>query len=451
MFRFDPHYLTPTYSSLGGWRAVGDMSDNAFGLEDPATQKKAAANPTLRKTHLLPLTIGLTPLQKVVVRHMATRQKEEKHLPANLAPVDVNALSYPAGDTSSRLDAWQLSYLTLVANSDLNLAEKMQCLGLAWYDSLSRVPNPIINVDEITLFNERAEANPSGQFARVVATQDPVERSRLGLLLNRWLTQWVIDHPQKTLTLEKNTRFAPHQDLSHLNLKALSLPESNFDFADATGVIWEAADLSYSSLKKTRLQAANLKQANLEVCNLKEADLLLAVLQSATLSEADCTGADFTGANLNSVKAYGTIFDRAHICGVNEGEPLVINNLKCGPRAVSYTQLTSSFDGIQNTRFHETQISNLRFENCDFAHADFNETIFDNVVFHGCTFPHAVMKNCTFRGYVVFEYCDFKDFTGFENWKIKGEVILRVPLNMPVAQQVLLKRAGFTINHLAAA
>jgi uncharacterized protein YjbI with pentapeptide repeats len=284
-----------------------------------------------------------------------------------------------------------------------------------------------------------------------LATQDPIERSRLGLIFNRWIAQWMKDHPQKPLKLEKTVCFAPHQDLSYLNLKALIAPESNFDFADATGVILEAADLSYSSLKNTRLQAAHLKQANLEACHLKGADLLFAVLQSATLSEANCTDTDFTGANLNSVKAYGTIFDRARVGGINGGEPLVINNLKCGPRAVTYTQLTSTFDGFQDTRFHETKISNARFENCDFAHADFNEAVFNNVVFHDCNFPHAVMKNCTFRGHVVFEYCDFEDFTGFENWKIEGEVILRAPLNMPVSKLVLLRRAGFTINHVAAA
>lgn len=446
MFRFDPNYLAPTYSSLSGWRAVGDMSDNAFGLEDPATKKIATSNPTLRKTHFLPLTAGLAPLQKAVVRHLIAKQKEEKHLPGNLTQNDVDTLAYPTVEASLRLDSSQIGYLTLVANSDLSLTEKMHCLGLAWYDFLSQVPNPVINVDEIAIFNERADTNPSRQLATVLATQDPIERSRLGLIFNRWLAQWTTDHPQESITLYKTARFVPHQNLSHLNLKALVLTESNFDFADATGIILEAVDISYSSLKETRLHAANLRQANLEACNLKGADMIFAVLQSATLTEADCTGADFTGANLNSVKAYGTIFDRARIGGVNAGEPLAINALKCGPRAVSYTQLTSTFEGIQDTRFHETEISYVSFENCDFAHAEFDGAILNNVIFNGCNFPHAVMKNCTFRGRVVFEYCDFEDFVGFENWNIEGKVILRVPENMPITKLVALKRAGFLVE-----
>lgn len=445
MFEFTPNNLAPTYESLSGWRAVGDMSDNAFGLEPPATQKKAATHPAARKTHLLPLTAGLTYFQKVVMRHLITRQKEEKKIPTRLTQDDVHTLSYPV-ESSSRLEAWQIGYLTLVANSGLDLAEKMHRLGLTWYHSLAQTINPVINVDEIAIFNERADANPSRQLAAVLATQDPLERSRLGLIFNRWVVQWTRDHPQEPITLEKSARFAPHQNWSYLNLFGQSVPESNLDFADATGIILEAAHISHSSFQETRLRGANLKRANLEASSLRGANLIFATLQSATLSEADCTGADFTGTNLNSVKAYGTIFDRAFIGGVTVGEPLAIKSLKCGPSAVSYVQLTTTFDGIQDTRFRETEISNVSFENCDFAHAEFNETIFENVVFHDCNFPHTLMKNCTFRGKVIFEYCDFDNFAGFDNWNIEGEVIIRVPQNMPVSKLVVLKKAGFTIE-----
>jgi len=202
-----------------------------------------------------------------------------------------------------------------------------------------------------------------------------------------------VNLPQKFGTNFSGVDFSDFYLLG-LDLRAVSLIECNFEYADVSDI-----DLSHASLIKANFKAADFSGAILNGANLSEANLENANLKNTSLVGADLSRANLKGANLQGANLSGTILNETILDYANLTKAILLNT-KAIKASFNHTNFVSSFNyavDFKNAVLTDANFYKAKILDCDFDSANIFNTQFERTDLRGSSFKNTDLNKAILK------------------------------------------------------